>query len=131
MSDSQPPRSGGAVRGVRIIFVIIGLICLFFGLPYLYAGIETGDYIAFILGFFLFSLFFSFLSAARSPPRQTPIFRTVTVLKCSKCEYTEVRDFLKGDYVYKNVGKCKDCDGEMFVRSIYTVPAQKTQLSPS
>lgn len=131
MSESGQPKTSGGIRGVRIVFVILAFVFLIFGLPYLLMGFETGDYFTLILGFFMFTLFFSFISAARAAPAQNPIFRTVTVSKCSKCEYTEVRDFQKGDYIYKTLGKCKDCSGEMYIRSIYTIPVQKTQLSAS
>jgi excinuclease UvrABC ATPase subunit len=63
-------------------------------------------------------------TAIRTPP-VTPVSRTVSVIKCYKCQYAEVRDFQKGDYMYKTVGKCKDCQGDMYIRSIYTVPIQK------
>ena len=131
LSESGQPKASGGAKGARIVFIIMALFFLIFGLPYLLTGFETGDYFTLILGFFMFTLFFSFISAARSAPVQTPIFRTVTISKCTNCEYTEVRDFQKGDYVYKTLGKCKDCKGEMYIRSIYTVPVQKTQLSAS
>jgi hypothetical protein len=131
LSDSEQPKASGGVRGTRIVFILIGLICLVYGLPYMLGGLQSGDYTSFILGFFLFMLFFSFIGAARSSPSQNPIFRTVTVAKCSKCEYTEVRDFQKGDYVYKALGKCKDCEGTLYVRSIYSIPVHRTELSPS
>jgi hypothetical protein len=131
LSDSEPRKAGGAAKAVRIVFIVVGILFLVIGLPYLLAGIESGDFTTLILGFLMFTFFFSFLSAARRGPVQTPIFRTVTVSKCSKCEYTQVRDFQKGDYVYKTLGKCKDCEGEMFIRSIYTIPVGKTQLSAS
>jgi hypothetical protein len=129
LSESGQPKTSGGAKGIRVVFIILALVFLIFGLPYLFMGFQTGDYFSMILGFFMFTLFFSFISAARTAQVQAPLFRTVTVSKCTNCEYTEVRDFQKGDYVYKTIGKCKDCKGEMYIRSIYTVPVQKTQLS--
>jgi hypothetical protein len=131
MSESERPPARTGIRGPRIVAAVIAAICLMVGLSYLLTGYQNGDYFSFILGLFVFSLFFSFMSAAWRVPIHNPVFRTVTVTKCSKCEYTEVRDFQRGDYVYKNLGKCKDCEGEMYIKSIYTVPVQKTQLSPA
>lgn len=131
LSDSGQPPSGRGVTGARMVSAMIALICLLAGMSLLIQGWQTNDQISIILGLFVFSLFFSFMGAAWRAPVQNPIFRTVTVARCSKCEYAEVRDFQRGDYVYKVLSKCKECGGDMYVKTIYAVPLQKTQLPSS
>jgi len=131
LSDSGQPPVGKGVTGGRIVAVMIGLLCLLVGMSLLIQGWQTNDQISVILGLFVFSLFFSFMGAAWRVPAQNPIFRTVTVAKCSKCDYTEVRDFQRGDYIYKVLGKCKECSGDVYVKTIYAIPLQKTQLPAS
>jgi hypothetical protein len=131
LSESDQPAPARGATKARLVAAIIGLLCLLTGMSLLVQGWETNDQISVILGLFVFSLFFSFMGAAWRVPVVNPIFRTVTVAKCSKCEYAEVRDFQRGDYIYKVLGKCKECSGDMFVKTIYAVPLQKTQLSPS
>jgi hypothetical protein len=131
LSDSERPKPSGGARGARIVAAMIAVFCLIFGLSYLYTGFQNGDQISIIVGFLIFSFFFSLIGSAWRAPVVNPLFRTVSVIKCDKCQYTEVRDFQRGDYMYKTLGKCKECEGEMFIRSIYTIPIQKTQLQAS
>ena len=124
-ADEQPQRSGGNRSG-RAVIAVIAVFFLLFGIYYLYQGFQSGDQITIIVGFLIFSFFFSIMGSAIRSPVVAPLSRTVSVIKCEKCQYTEVRDFQKGDYMYKVVGKCKDCQGDMYIRSIYTVPIQKS-----
>jgi hypothetical protein len=129
LSDSNQPPPGKGVTGARVVAVFIGLLFLMAGIYLLNEGFESGNMFIIMLGLLVFSLFLSFTSAGVRVPVQNPIFRTVTVAKCSKCEYAEVRDFQRGDYFYKVLGKCKECSGDMYVKTIYAIPLQKTQLS--
>jgi hypothetical protein len=123
--SEQPQRSSGN-RGARAAVAIIAVFFLLFGLWYLIQGFESGDEVTILFGSLIFFFFFSLVgSALRSPP-VAALSRTVSVIKCDKCQYTEVRDFQKGDYMYKVLGKCKDCQGNIYIRSIYTVPIQKS-----
>ncbi len=45
--------------------------------------------------------------------------RVQTVVKCSKCDFKSIRDFEIGDFVNKDVGKCKQCGKQMNISSIY------------
>lgn len=126
MTQSEQPQRSGSNRGTRISVAIIAVFFLVFGLWYLYTGFQNGDQLSIIVGFLIFSFFFSLMGSAFRRPVVNPLSRTVSVIKCFKCQYTEVRDFQRGDYMYKTVGKCKDCQGDMYIRSIYAVPIQKT-----
>jgi hypothetical protein len=110
---------------------MIGALFLMGGLYIFMQGLQANDQVNIFLGFLVLIFAFSFVNAAVRVPQQVPVFRTVTVAKCSKCEYAEVRDFQRGDYVYKALGKCKDCGSPVYARTIYAIPVQKTQLSSS
>lgn len=76
--------------------------------------------------------FFAFLIAvypmilfSRSKPAVE--YKTVTVLKCYGCDYREVRDFHRGDYVFKKIGACKACNSEIYISAIYSVPMSKVE----
>lgn len=126
MTESQQPQRSGGSRGARTGIAIMAIFFLLFGLFFLYAGFQTNNQLNIIVGFLIFSFFFSLMGSALRKPPVNPLSRTVSVIKCHKCQYTEVRDFQKGDYMYKTVGKCKDCQGDMYIKTIYAVPIQKT-----
>ncbi len=65
-----------------------------------------------------------FLAAASLTPLLTPRkkeekWKSITRVKCMSCGYTEERDFTKGDYVGKIVGKCPKCGGQLVVDAIF------------
>jgi hypothetical protein len=41
-----------------------------------------------------------------------------TTLECPKCQLKRVRDFKRGDYVFKNDEPCTRCDGMMVITKI-------------
>ncbi len=49
----------------------------------------------------------------------------LSVIKCQDCNYVLVREFLTGDYVFKNVGKCYKCGGNLYIDAIYLTSEKK------
>lgn len=45
--------------------------------------------------------------------------KVLTVTICDKCNFKAIRNFALGDYVYKEVGKCQQCDGTAYITQIY------------
>ncbi|MEM3593584.1 MAG: hypothetical protein QXS27_02540 [Candidatus Jordarchaeaceae archaeon] len=53
--------------------------------------------------------------------------KTVTVVNCYGCDYREIRNFQKGDYVFKKLGACSVCSSEQYISAIYSVPLSKVE----
>lgn len=51
--------------------------------------------------------------------------KVLTVIQCTKCDYKNIRDFNKGDYVLKEVGSCPKCNGTLLIYSIFREPEKK------
>jgi len=49
----------------------------------------------------------------------------ITVIGCKGCDLREERAFTLGDYVFKELGQCKKCPGNSYIRAIYAVPLKK------
>lgn len=43
----------------------------------------------------------------------------VTTIECKKCGFKSVREFQRGDYVFKEVEPCKKCNENMMITAIY------------
>lgn len=80
-----------------------------------------------IIMLLVFSMFFS--ATKRRGPMILKAMKTVTVLRCEKCDYKEEREFQVGDYVFKRIGECVKCKGPLYVSMIYGLP-EKTPSSP-
>jgi hypothetical protein len=49
----------------------------------------------------------------------------VTTIVCSECDLKNIRDFERGDYILKNLGKCTKCDGSLTISAIYREVSEK------
>jgi hypothetical protein len=49
----------------------------------------------------------------------------ITVIGCQGCDFREERTFTQGDYIFKELGPCKKCPGNSYIRAIYAVPVKK------
>lgn len=55
--------------------------------------------------------------------------KVLSVVLCSNCGFKVVRAFAEGDFVYKQVGQCQQCNGAMRVDTIYAQePSRKSRL---
>ncbi|MCS7097379.1 MAG: hypothetical protein NZ922_00100 [Candidatus Methanomethyliaceae archaeon] len=56
---------------------------------------------------------------------QIPIERVLTIIGCKNCDYKEERQFMEGDYIFKELGPCKKCSGLSYIMGIYSVTIKK------
>jgi len=56
---------------------------------------------------------------ARSTKYKVKEIKVFSKLESEECGYSTVRNFLKGDYVFKIVEKCPKCDTPMTITRIY------------
>jgi len=57
------------------------------------------------------------VTGARKP--EAPKVDVVTVLECPSCNLKRVRDFKRGDYVFKDDEPCTRCEGKMLITGIH------------
>jgi hypothetical protein len=100
---------------ISITFIILGAV-------FIYAGI--GDQItSWSIGFLMICFGATLIQWQKSPVE--PIRQTLTILICSLCGLTKVRNFEKGDFIYREIGKCSECDKSMKIKQIYSVRLKK------
>ena len=51
--------------------------------------------------------------------------RVATTILCQKCGFKTIRDFQRGDYIFKEAEECPKCNEKMLVASIYREPKEK------
>lgn len=49
----------------------------------------------------------------------------LTVAVCDKCNFKIIRNFASGDYVFKEAGKCQQCNEAMYISQIYQEEPKK------
>jgi hypothetical protein len=70
-------------------------------------------------------MFFRTKAVTTTRKPDVPSVDVVTILECLECELKRVRDFKRGDYVYKNDEPCTRCDGAMIITGIHRKPEPK------
>ncbi|MFX1457146.1 MAG: hypothetical protein ACFFDB_17350 [Promethearchaeota archaeon] len=105
---------------------LISILLIIFGAVFIYSGI--GDQItSWSIGFMMICFGATLIQWQKTPSE--PIRQTLTILICSICGLTKVRNYEKGDYVYRKVGKCSECNQTMEVKQIYSVRLKKPTVS--
>ena len=56
--------------------------------------------------------------------------QVMTTVECKKCGTKTVREFQRGDYVYKDLGKCEKCDDKQLITAIYKEVKEKEKTYP-
>ncbi|MFW6110694.1 MAG: hypothetical protein ACOC6H_01505 [Thermoproteota archaeon] len=54
-----------------------------------------------------------------------------TVIECRKCGFKNVRDFQRGDYVFKEMEPCQKCDENRLITAIYREASEKEKKEES
>jgi hypothetical protein len=53
-----------------------------------------------------------------------------TTIECKKCALKSVREFQRGDYIFKELEPCQKCNDKMLITAIYREVKEKERLSP-
>ncbi|KON30277.1 hypothetical protein AC477_05080 [miscellaneous Crenarchaeota group-1 archaeon SG8-32-1] len=81
----------------------------------------TSSYSFLAIGFFGLAITAYILIQTRKRPVpasfKTP--KVLTTLECPKCDFKNIRDFERGDYIFKEAGPCQKCDQKMTITAIY------------
>jgi hypothetical protein len=74
--------------------------------------------------FFIMALYPALIFSRSKPTKE---YKTVTVVNCYGCDYREIREFQKGDYIFKKLGVCGTCGSERYISAIYSIPTSKVE----
>jgi hypothetical protein len=114
---------------VTIVMIILALsiVALLWSVMAFTAG-QT-EYAGFLLivGFIAMALsvYMLFQSRRRVSSLKIDAPKTMTTVECRKCGIKTVREFQRGDYVYKELEKCQKCEDIMTVTAIYREVKEK------
>ena len=112
-----------------VVLAAVGFFIVYFGMT------TTNDILTLFLGSIVMVMGFSLLTAKSGEDTTIkPPPPTVTEIQCDnpECEFKEIRDFEKGDYVLKPLGvRCPKCEGNLTIQGVYMVreePENKIEI---
>jgi len=108
---------------------ILLILLIVIGAMFIYLGIGPDPVSSWTIGFMLICFGATLIQFQKSPPE--PIRQTLTILLCKLCGLTKVRNYVKGDFVFKRLDKCDKCEDLMEIKDIYSVrlksPTEKSK----
>ena len=99
------------------------LALIIIGALFIYMG-GTDQMANFFIGFTLICIGSTLIQIQKQ--EEEPTRQTLSILKCEKCEVTKVRNYESGDFVFKIVDSCENCDDTMKIKQIYSVKLKKS-----
>ncbi len=102
---------------IGIALAAVGFVILFFGM----SETTAMSYVYSFLGLLVMSMGFALLTGGKRK-EETPPPPTVTEIRCNDCDFKEIRDFKKGDYILKTVEEaCPKCQTGMTIEGVYVI----------
>jgi hypothetical protein len=72
------------------------------------------------------SVFLLYQSRRQSVSMKIEISKVMTTIECKKCGFKNIREFQRGDYVYKELDACQKCpDTKQLITAIYKEVKEK------
>ncbi|MBE3117093.1 hypothetical protein IMZ68_07805 [Candidatus Bathyarchaeota archaeon] len=113
-----------------IILVVLGLsIVALVSAAYAYVlGSDIAASFLLIIGFFAMGLSAAVLyqSRRRAVAMKIEVSKVMTTIECKKCNYKNIREYQRGDYVFKELDACQKCpDTKQLITAIYKEVKEK------
>ena len=71
------------------------------------------------------SVYVLFQSRKRVASMKIEAPKVMTTVECKKCGFKSVREFQRGDFVFKDLYACQKCDDKMIITAIYKEVKEK------
>jgi cation transport ATPase len=113
---------------LMVVFVtlVLSLAALIFGATVLEQNTEAASILLLlgVLGVAL-STYVLFQTRRRLLKLRIIVPPVTTTIECKKCGFKNVREFQRGDYIFKELGTCEKCSDTMMITAIYKEVKEK------
>jgi cation transport ATPase len=124
MSGTQATASTARISTFLLLVVFLTLalsfVALIFGATVVEQNTEA-SWVLLLLGFLGVSLstYVLFQTRRRLSKLKIVVPPVVTTIECKKCGFKNVREFQRGDYIFKEGEPCQKCNDKMLITAIY------------
>ena len=126
--------SSSATSKISTYLMIIVLIVLALSIVALLLSVNafiTGNSMVagylLVIGFIAMglSVYVLFQSRKRAASMKIEAPKVMTTIECRKCNIKNIREFKRGDYVFKDLEPCQKCNDNMIITAIYKEVKEK------
>jgi hypothetical protein len=125
-SSSATTKISSFVLLVIFITLALSLTALILAIS-AFSNNEIATYYLLLIGFLgvALSTYVLFQTRKRIKRLSIKIPSVTTTIECRKCGFKSIRDFQRGDYIFKEVDPCQKCNENMLITAIYKEVEEK------
>ncbi|TFG21853.1 MAG: hypothetical protein EU529_12235 [Promethearchaeota archaeon] len=120
--DEEILKKGFTFKSALKTLLVVLLVML--GAYFMYLGFGPDQWSNFFLGILFLCLGTTLMQMQKE--KQDPLRQTLTILICTLCNLTLVRNYKSGDFIFNKKDKCDKCNGLMEIKKIYSVKLKKS-----
>jgi hypothetical protein len=131
MSDtsqsSAPTKMSTYLLMIVLIVLALSIVSLIFSVSAFVEGNELVAGYLLVIGFIAMGLagYVLFQSRKRVASMKIEAPKVMTTIECRKCGFKSIREFQRGDFVFKDLNPCQKCDDTMIITGIYKEVKEK------
>ena len=112
---------------IVLIVLALSVVALMLSVNAFIAGNEIVAGYLLVIGFIAMglSVYVLFQSRKRAASMKIEAPKILTTVECKKCNFKSVREFQRGDFVFKDLDACQKCNDRMIITAIYKEVKEK------
>jgi hypothetical protein len=120
-ASSTTTRISSFVLVVIFITLALSLTALYLAITALFTGETTVSGYLLLAGFLGLGLstYMLFQTRRRIQRLSIKVPPVTTTIECGKCGFKSIREFERGDHIFKEVEPCQKCNEKMMITAIY------------
>ena len=126
-SSSATTKISTYLMMIVLIVLALSIVALLLSVNAFTAGNDMLAGFLLVIGFLAMglSVYVMFQSRKRAATMKIEAPKVMTTIECKKCNFKSVREFQRGDFVFKELEACQKCDDKMIITAIYKEVKEK------
>lgn len=132
---SKPSNAANKISSFVLLIILLTLLlslaALIFATTFFGQGNEVAAGYLLLIGFIgvALSTYFLFQTRRRMMRLRIEIPPVTTTIECKKCGLKSVREFQRGDYIFKEGGPCQKCNDKTLITAIFREVKEKEKTA--
>jgi DNA-directed RNA polymerase subunit RPC12/RpoP len=125
-SSSATAKISTYLMSIVLIVLALSIVALILAVNFYPSRPDMAVYLL-VIGFLAMglSVYFLFQSRKRVASMKIEAPKVMTTIECKKCGFKSVREFQRGDFVFKDLDDCQKCNDKMIITAIYKEVKEK------
>jgi hypothetical protein len=126
-SSSATTKISTYLMMIVLIVLALSIVALLLSVNAFIVGNEIVAGYLLVIGFIAMglSVYVLFQSRKRAASMKIETPKVMTTVECRKCGFKSVREFQRGDFIFKDLDACQKCNDKMIITAIYKEVKEK------